>query len=45
MNDMVNQGTVWGLALWNLYLADVRIAIYAKGYVEAIFADDFHYFK
>ena len=45
MKDMVYQGTVWGPPLWNLYFADARIAIYAKGYVEVIFADDLNCFK
>ena len=36
------QGTVFGPPLWNLYYADARTAVNAKGFVETIFADDFN---
>ena len=44
-HDMVFQGTVWGPILWNVYFADVRLAVRSKGFEEIMYADDMNAYK
>ena len=43
--NSVFQGTVLGPPLWNLFYADARKAVNAKGFDESVFADDFNAWK
>ena len=40
LKDMVYQGTVTGLMLWNLFFEDARESINKCLYTEAVYADD-----
>ena len=40
--NSVFQGTVLGPPLWNIFYADARMAVNAKGFTETVFADDFN---
>ena len=40
--NSVFQGTLLGPPLWNLFYADARIAVNARGFTETVFADDFN---
>ena len=40
--NSVFQGTVLGPFLWNIYYADARFSVNAKGFTETVFADDFN---
>ena len=45
LTNSVFQGTVLGSPLWNLFYADARKSVEAKGYTESVFADDFNAWK
>ena len=40
--NSVFQGTVLGPPLWNIFYADARFSVNAKGFSETVFADDFN---
>ena len=43
--NMVFQGTVLGPSLWNVYYADAKAAVNAKGFQELVYADDLNCWK
>ena len=45
LSNMVCQGTVFGPALWNVYVGDLAIAIEKEGYFVVLYADDINCFK
>ena len=43
--NMVFQGTVLGPSFWNVYYADAKAAVNAKGFQELVYADDLNCWK
>ena len=44
LENMVFQGTVWGLILWNVFYEDAVLAVQKSGFTEVVFADDLNAF-
>ena len=45
ISDMVYQGTVLGLPLWNIFYEDAADAVHLHDFLEVVFADDLNAYK